>query len=246
MSSPRNPIIERLITTEAKVHYKQPPPPKEQPFVIVARNSSILISAPHGSRAFRNNSKEIWHEEDEYTAGMALLLGEVCDTSVIANVWQSDKCDPNWHDVKECLYKQEMQNLTRHQPIRWVLDLHGAAETSLRSQTNLVDLGTRKDCKSMEDRHRDKLREFIEARLGVGCVSSNIFQGGEVTVFCRDILRVQAVQIEMKPSVRVPLRKSEASSFKTLGSFSAAPEKVIAMLTALEDFITYLKELPKS
>jgi len=243
MSSPKNPIIKQLISTEAKVHYNQPPQLHERSFVVVARNSPVLISAPHGSRAFRNNGKEVWHEEDEYTAGMALLLGERCGTSVIANVWRSDKCDPNWHDVKDCPYKQEMQKLVQQQGIRWVVDLHGAAETSLGS-TRLVDLGTRKDRKSMEDRHRDTLRELIENRLGIGCVSSNIFQGGAVTMFCRDILRVQAVQIEMTPSVRVPLRRSDASSYAELGPFSTVPEKLIGMLSALEKFIAYLKQLP--
>jgi hypothetical protein len=241
--------IERLISIEAHVHYGESPPPDVHPFIEITRNSSVLISAPHGSRAFRNRQGDIWHEEDEYTAGMALLLSERCGTSVIANIWRSDLCDPNWHEVNQCLYKQKMSQMVQQQGIRWVLDLHGAAENSEQLGRSRVDLGTREERHSIPIAQRDKLRELIVARFGQESVSLNGFPAsfrGTVSSFCQEQLRIQAVQIEMKPSVRVPLRRTDASSYAELGPFSAPAKNVIAMLSALEKFIAYLEKLSNS
>ena len=47
----------------------------------------------------------------------------------------------------------------------------------------------------------------------------------------------------MKPSVRVPERRMDASVYANLGRFSACPNDVMAMLGALKSFIGYLQEL---
>jgi len=236
--------IERLVGIEAHVHYGEPPPPDVPPFVSHVRPSPILISAPHGTRTFRNNDREIWHEEDEYTTAIALFLSERCGTSAIANVWRSDLCDPNEHGENQCAYKQLLREIVQKQNIRWVLDLHGAAETSLDAATKLVDLGTRKDQHSMATEHRDHLCGLIENRLGQGCVSLDYFAAkapGRITAFCQEQLEIQAVQIEMKPSVRIPFRRADASAYGKAGPFSAPAKNVVAMLAALEDFINYLR-----
>lgn len=247
MTSSLDSIIQQLIRTEAHVHYGEPPPPDVPPFVSHVRPSPILISAPHGTRTFRNNDRETWHEEDEYTAAMALFLSERCGTSVIANIWRSDLCDPNWHVEDQCLYKQQMRKLVAEQKIRWVLDLHGAAEDSLRLGVACVDLGSRSDRNSLDPVHRDKLRDLIVSRLGANSVSLNGFPAswaGTVAAFCQEQLKIQAVQIEMKSSVRIPFRRADATAYGKTGPFSAPAKNVVAMLAALEDFITYLKELP--
>ena len=243
--------MERLIRIEAHVHYGEPPPPGVPPiesFVCVARDSRVLISAPHGTRTFRNSEKEgIWHEEDEYTAGMALLLAERCDVSVIANVWRSDHCDPNHHCEDQSSYKRAMRRLVAEKGIRWVVDLHGAAEdTKWMPEKSLVDLGTRKAKQSMDIRHRDKLHDLIESAFGKGVVSHDGFaatNANRITAFCQEELKIQAVQIEMKPAVRIPFRRCDASSFVKDGPLSASPDNVMKMLGALEAFINYLKPL---
>ena len=97
----------------------------------------------------------------------------------------------------------------------------------------------------MESRHRNKLRELIEEALGTDSVSLDVFPAsgrGTVTAFCQEKLKAQAIQIEMKPSVRVPLRRIDASTYSKSGPFSAAPERVTKMIGALESFITYLHQ----
>jgi hypothetical protein len=247
MSSARDSIVEELIRIEAHVHYGEPPPPDVYPFVTVTRESHVLISAPHGSRTFRNSPTERWHEEDEYTAGIALLLGERCRTCVIANVWRSDECDPNQHPEDQCAYKRALRKLAVQERINCVLDLHGAASDSRALGNCLVDLGTRKSRKSMDPHHRDRLHEFIEAAFGKGSVSIDGFaavDSGRITAFCQEHLKIQAVQIEMKPAVRVPLRRCDASAFAKQGPFSASHENVVKMIVALETFIRDLTGSP--
>ena len=68
-------LIERLIQAESHLHYGEAPPPGVEPFVVIERDSPVLVSAPHGTRTYRNSADEKWHEEDEFTAGIRLLLG---------------------------------------------------------------------------------------------------------------------------------------------------------------------------
>jgi len=240
--------LDTLIEIESHVHYGEPPPPCRDPFVIVKRDSPVLLSAPHGARTFRNEENERWHEEDEYTAGMALLLGQLCNTSVIATVWRTDDCDPNTHYEECCAYKGAMRKLVREKNIRYVIDLHGAAS----HHPWLVDLGTRYDKDDKDDKrpsldcsHRKRLKKCIVDRLGEGALSKGNVNGakdkGRVTAFAQEGLDLQAVQIEMNSRVRIPFRRTDASRFAIDGPFSAEPSKVVGMMQALVEFISYLK-----
>jgi hypothetical protein len=51
---------------------------------------------------------------------------------------------------------------------------------------------------------------------------------------------VQAIQIEMKPQVRVAKRSTRASLYQSCGPYEAHPECVMHMLQALADFTDYL------
>ena len=205
--------LEQLIDIESQVHYGISPPPGQPPFVAVQRPSRILLSAPHGARTFRNCETEAWHEEDEYTAGMVLLLSELCGTSVVATIWRTDDCDPNYH--APCPYKSALADLVRRQGIHWVIDLHGASPRTLRLPYQ-VDLGSRKQLHSLPLRQRQRLTELLEKRLGVGSVSHNKFPASHpdrtVTAYSHEKLGIHAVQVEMAPSVRVPWRRIDSSS----------------------------------
>jgi hypothetical protein len=48
-------IIEKLIQIEAGIHYFESPKPGQMPFVVIERESPVILSAPHGAMAFRNN-----------------------------------------------------------------------------------------------------------------------------------------------------------------------------------------------
>ena len=182
--------VQRLIQIESEIHYNEAPPPGEKPFAVVHRDSPVLLSAPHGARTYRNNSKETWHEEDEYTAGIALLLSELCQTSVIATTWRTDDSDPNYYEEAQSLYKRELRCLVQNSDIRWVIDLHGASSSSLKLH-QLVDLGTRKKKQSLPVEQLQELAFLIEKRLGQDTVSYNRFAAkspGTITAYSQDEL----------------------------------------------------------
>lgn len=234
--------VDRLLALDEKVHYREPPPPGQSPFVAVARPSPVLLSAPHGARSCRNEGQEVWHHEEEYTAAMARFLAERCRTSVIATIWRTDGSDPNYHGEEASAYKRELRRLVREAGVRWVIDLHGASEFSQSMPRDcLVDLGTRQELQSLPRRQLDALERYIEAELGPGAVSHNAYpariEGRTISAYCHGALGVHAVQVEMKPAVRVPFFGSD--------SFPGAAKagRVVGMLRALAGFVEYLHSL---
>jgi hypothetical protein len=245
--------ISHLIDIESHIHYGEPPPPNVTPFIVINRDSPILLSAPHGSRTYRNTPDEVWHEEDEYTGGMALLLSELCGISVISTIWRTDDSDPNFHGEARSPYKQTVRRISSINKIQWVIDLHGASQGTPRmDSSNLVDLGTRQELYSLPATQLNQLQNFLENRLGNGKVHHNGFPAKEerrsITAFFHGELGLHAVQVEMKPSVRVALRRVDATMYgKALseggGPYSAPADQILAMMQALVEFIEYVKSI---
>lgn len=248
--------VQRLIQIESQIHYGELPPPGMQPFVSIQRNSPIILSAPHGARTFRNNNTEIWHEEDEYTAGMALLLSEICQTSVIATTWRTEESDPNEHGENRSGYKRALRQMVEcgNPRPKWFIDLHGASQISPRMAENQkVDLGTGRNSAYMDAAIKEILVKKLDERLSKGAADRAGEKGwdaeGEhrMASFAKT-LGLSSVQIEMKPGVRVASRRVDASMYQKNtaqgGPYAAQPEQVIAMLQILVDFIANLKDIP--
>jgi hypothetical protein len=253
--------IKRLIELESKINYDSPPL-KGDPFTIVAHESTVLISAPHGARTFRNNKEQVWHEEDEYTAGMALLLGEICMFPIIATNCRNDRYDPNYTPDLSVAYKQTLGRLIQQYNVRFVIDLHGAALYSEKlDPKQTIDLGLRQGGKdsepSIEMAHVEKLDSLL-SDTGTQCdascfvVGRNKFPGaGKGTVITYAVSQkkpatgknVQAIQIEMKPQVRIANRFPTATLYKSCGPYQAQTENVMHMLQSLVTFIDCLKEI---
>jgi hypothetical protein len=252
--------IQRLVEIESRVKYGEPPPRGKESFILVKRNSPVLLSAPHGAKTYRNNDKEVWHEEDEYSAGIALLLGELTYSSVIATNYKNTEYDPNNSDSDKVSYKLAIKDLIKKSSVRFVIDLHGAALHSRSLEENqTVDLGYRseqEDERSMDEEHIGKLEKLLtstEDTCDPTCfmVGRNHFAGkgpGTIITFVfrnfgqlgKD--RVQAVQIEMKPQMRVAHRFPTASQYISCGPYSADLNCVAHMLQSLAHFINYLEE----
>ena len=241
--------IKRLIEIESHVHYSLPPDIPRRPFVVIERKSPILISAPLGSISLRNDQKQLWHEEDEYTAGMALLLGELCQTSVIASTWKTIDSDPNYHFELRSPYKQEIRRLVKSKDIYWVIDLHGAGLNSTTlGKDKLIAIGTRKDEKSFNPETVKLFRDLLINNLRKNYISEDKFSAYatktrmSITAFCHQTLEIDAMQIEMKPHVRVPMRRVDSSAYHSGEHFDPEPTKVIGMIQALVDLIGYLQQ----
>lgn len=243
--------IVRLISLESNVHYGEPPPPGRESFVVVRRRAPVLISAPHGAITHRNSYREEWHPEDDFTAGMALLLAERCGVPAIVTVWRTDNEDPNHHVEANSAYKRALKRAVERAGVRWVIDLHASADNSMPRDV-LVDLGTRKEKQSLPPEQLAELTRLIEGYIGAGSVSHNTFPARvnrrTITAYCHGVLGLHAVQglyavqVEMKSAVRAAERRVDSTAYAESGPFSARPANVIGMLQALADFIHYLQE----
>ena len=252
--------IDQLIQIEKGIHYTELPSPGRAPFVVVRRESEIILSAPHGAMTFRNNNDEIWHEEDEYTAGMALLLSEICGTSVIATIWRTADSDPNEHGEQRSSYKQELRRLAETTNVRWLIDLHGASEDSDKlAPEQKIDLGIGKDNEYLPKIAHASLVGILDKYLGKGVTDRNGKNGfsakdkNRIAAFAHQPLGLglNSVQIEMKPSVRVPLRRIDSSTYQKSssecgGPYSAPSKNVLGMMQSLVEFIEYLKTYKES
>ena len=236
--------LAKLVSIESHVHYGEPPPPGREPFVTRRRSLPVLISAPHGAITHRNSRHEEWHQEDDYTAGLALLLAERCRTSVIATLWRTDGEDPNHHGEDNSAYKRALKRQVDRGDVRWVIDLHAARDESMPRDV-LVDLGTRREKQSLPPAHLAELTRLIEGRLGAGSVSHNIFPARvnrrTITAYSHGVLGLHAVQVEMKSAARVPERRVDATAYAESGPFSARPGNIVGTLQALADFVAYVE-----
>lgn len=243
--------INQLIEIESQVNYTIKPPFERYPFLVQERKSPVLISAPHGTISLRNNANEKWHEEDEYTAGMAILLGELTDSSVIASIWLTPDSDPNYHLESCSHYKQKIREIVARQKIKYVVDLHGASsDTKYMGKDKLIDLGTRRDKNSIDP----ELVKFLEDEIKKQFKNDNIVNKNgfpalrtdgqmSITAFCHEILKVRAIQIEMKPIVRILFQKTNSSASSKGIIHELNKEMVKQMLQSLIIFIEYLKGL---
>lgn len=245
--------LNQLVTMEGHVHYSELPPPERAPFVVIKRDLPIIVSAPHGAMTFRFNDDETWHEEDEYTAGMALLISELSGTSVIATIWRTPDSDPNEHGEKRSTYKQELRRLVEATKATWLLDLHGAGEDSDRlASEQKIDLGIGKDSDYLPTAAHRSLVGILEKYLGKGVTDRSGKKGfkaegsNRIAAFAHQSLGLNSVQIEMKPSVRVPLRRVDSSMYQKIsskygGPYSAPPQDMLGMMQSLAEFIEYIK-----
>lgn len=246
-------IVDRLMELEAGVHYDTFPPANNQPYQVILRDSKVIISAPHGAQTYRNNDQEKWHEEDEYTAGMALLLSELCSVSVIATTWRTRDSDPNEHDEASSAYKQALRSIAGTANTRFLIDLHGASEDSSRlTNVQKIDLGIGRHNEYLPPIVYDSLVAILENHLGNGVADRDGKRGfpaqdkNRISAFAHRTLGLSTVQIEMKPSVRVPLRRTDSSMYRKSpsvhgGPYSAPAQNVLGMVQSLVEFIDYLK-----
>ena len=84
-------IIPRLIELEKDVRYQDSASDTEPQYLHIAGKVPVLISAPHGAVHTRDGKPK---EEDEYTAGLARLLGERTKAHVLYSRRKS-ATDPN-------------------------------------------------------------------------------------------------------------------------------------------------------
>ena len=250
-------ILDRLIELEAGVHYDDPSPKGQSPITFKLGKGKVLISAPHGARTARKDFKnphierrQYWHEEDEFTAGLAMLLAELTGAHAIATTWRIDDHDPNFDPEKTKAYKSLLADIKEKPGFVFVLDLHGASEKSKQlANTQLVDLGWGNERgRTISVERYSKIQAIINGYLGDQATERCGFEGFNasaenrtITNYCHTSLGHEAIQIEMKPQVRVIKRRPSATLFPSCVPYEADPKDVLAMISALVDIVGYLQ-----
>jgi hypothetical protein len=113
-------IAERLMALEADVAYQEFATADEPEIGYRPGQMRVLVSAPHGARQWREERNK---DEDNFTAALALLTGELTGAHVLYTRRRSSG-DPNWD--RDAPFKQRLAELVRQHQIGFVLDIHGA------------------------------------------------------------------------------------------------------------------------
>lgn len=206
-------MIEQLIDSERDIRYQEFAGINEPEYLHQTGTLSVLISAPHGAVHTRNGSEK---EEDEYTAGLARLIGTITGAHVIY-ARRKSKTDPNADSVAP--YKQALLQIVQEHGINFVMDLHGAN----KDRDFGIALGTMHGKSCSEQEKLIIVRSF--ERHGISEAGNNLSRldidnqlSGEgdqrrepIIKFChRNTL--PAAQIEINAWLRIPARRADATA----------------------------------
>jgi len=230
-------LIEEIRKTEfEKISYNQP---SDDYFEIRKGNIPILISAPHGAKHFRKGK---WKEEDEYTASIAIKLGEATGAHVIY-VKNMTYEDPN--HIGKTEYKEKVRDMIQAYGIKFLLDVHGAS----KKRPFKVVVGTRygkKDrssCPTYKDIIEDALRGFQEPPI----FNRRYYRATRketVTSFARKECGIESAQIEINARYRIVERKPDSAKAMSREDpfFKANEADILSLFSHLKEVILRIRE----
>jgi hypothetical protein len=231
--------LDVLITLEqALVHYDESAPDGRADVAVMTGRRPVLVSAPHATRHWRNDS---WKREDEYTAAIAHWLHE--QTGVHA-MYATYRLNPDPHaDSDQGPYKRLLRELIQAHEIRFVLDLHGARG----DRDFAIALGTihGETCAPYEEAIVTVLGKQGFGLDGVApsldrlAVNPPRYAGGTymptVTRFVWQELGVLALQVEINSWARIVKRlpESYAAQHRIAPHFRGDPARIARVLAGL-------------
>lgn len=234
-------LLRRLVDLEADVRYQDLARDDEEEFSYTPGRVPVLLSAPHGAVHKRTGKPK---QEDEYTSGFARLIAGLTDAHVIYTLRKS-LTDPNWYP--DVTYKVFLRQIVKTEAIRFVLDIHGAAENHKFG----IALGTiyGESCPGQREviirelgAHGFKpgARNFLH-RIDVDkTFTAGRLKGQEtITRFVWETLGVPAAQFELHPCLRVVERRDDATEKEP---FHGKPELIEA---AIQAFVALVQVLAK-
>jgi len=205
--------VQQLVRLESDIRYQDYAADQEPEFLHLKGNIPILISAPHGAVHTRDGKSK---EEDEYTAGIARLIGNRTGAHVIY-ARRKSRTDPNADLTAP--YKQALQQIVHENGIRFVLDLHGAN----KDRDFGIALGTMHG-KSCSEKEKQIIVGTFE-KHGISEAGSNLSrldvddqlpgEGSDhrepIVKFCQRN-SLPAAQIEINAWLRIPARRADATA----------------------------------
>jgi phage replication-related protein YjqB (UPF0714/DUF867 family) len=229
-------IISRLMELETDIQYQEYATETEPEYRYSAGTRPIMISAPHGAAHTRNG---ISKDEDEFTAGMARLLGERTSAHVLYSRRKS-ATDPNADPIAP--YKKYLQEIIQKNQIEFVIDLHGAKDSSSFGIAVGTMHGTSCDeeqkqiiIKTLEDfgfseNNSGLFRLDVDNELPAMGTDTRV----PITRFCHE-LSIPAIQIELNAWLRIPKRREGVATSKV--PFDGKLDMIDKTLIALSEVV---------
>jgi len=244
-------ILEEIEKLESeKINYQEL---SDDYFDIIPGEIPVLISAPHGARPSRDGKpRDVG--EDEYTAPIAIILGQLTKAHVIY-VRNATKKDPNYYPGTK--YKQAIKEIVNKHKIKFIADIHGASNRNdFMVDVGIIDAKDMNKCscpnfKDIIEESFNEIREQQGGRLfnirfpGAG----NPNRGIETVVrFARDICKIEAAQFEIRADYRILRRKPESTAALEFdkNEFPSDKEKVSKMITLLEEMIRKISQATRN
>lgn len=230
------PVQTRLLEDIRQIEFQNIDYRRKDPnyFSFIEGNIPILISAPHGAMHFRKRENR-WKGEDEYTASLAIKLGQLTGAHVLYvknKTWEDPNNDP------KSQYKTTLRKIVEKYHIKFLLDLHGSDE----DRPYKVDIGTIQDdaahssCPTLKATIQECLSD-LGPRLFNQRFSAN--DPCTITFFAKNELEIEAAQVEINARLRIVERKPD--SVRALNgiapNFKANPKDVLDLVTHLEELI---------
>jgi hypothetical protein len=208
-------------------------------FGIIEGHIPILISAPHGTKHFRDGR---WKGEDEYTSSLAIKLGELTRAHVIF-VKNQTKEDSNY--IPNARYKDAIRKLVDERGIRFLADIHGA--DSRRDYKINIGIIDEKDmnacsCPRCKPVIEESIRAFQYPLFNLDAFTAG--SPGTVTSFARHSCSIEAAQLEINARYRIVERKPDSTRALRGDNprFKAEESNVLALIQCLKEMVLKIKE----
>jgi hypothetical protein len=230
-------LIEEIREIEFdKISYNQQ---SEDYFESREGNIPILISAPHGAKHFRKGK---WKEEDEYTASIAIKLGEATGAHVIY-VKNRTYEDPNY--IGKTKYKEKVRDIIQAYGIKFLLDIHGAN----KKRPFKVVVGTRygKTDRSSCPTYKDIIEDVLGGLQEPPIFNRKYYKATRketVTSFARKECGIESAQIEINGRYRIVERKPDSAKAMSGEEpfFKAKEEDILSLFSYLKEVILRIRE----
>lgn len=175
--------------------------------VVITGNNNILISAPHGVEQTRNGKSKVY-EPGSVTTG--LYLQKQTGSFFIAKT-KSNNDDANYDEQSS--YKDSIKDLIRADKIKYIIDLHGLAETR-ECEINLGISGG-KNVSSDIELFNDLNNSLMAS--GFNVFIDEPFSGGDKTIsgsLKNEFCDIWTIQIEIRCDITN--KKENFEHYKTL------------------------------
>jgi len=208
-------------------------------FGIVKGNIPILLSAPHGAKHLRNGT---WKGEDEYTAALAIKLGELTGASVIFVKNKTDE-DSNW--LPHTRYKDAIRQVVHEQGIEFLADIHGAdIGRNYKVSVGIIDAKDmeRCSCPRCKPIIEEAFRNFQSPLFHLDAFTAEAPE--TVTSLARHVCCIEAAQFEINARYRIVERKPDST--RALHGdephFRAEEADVLELVQCMKEMVLKIKE----